>query len=62
MANLASTNYARDDGREVLSAIARLASSTLRWIDSLDIDRAAAEEAKVRLIITIAGGQVDVTI
>ncbi|KAI5832171.1 hypothetical protein K523DRAFT_414386 [Schizophyllum commune Tattone D] len=47
--NLASTNSARDDGREVLSAVARLASSTLRWIDSLDIDRVAAEEAKRRM-------------
>ena len=60
--NLASTNCARDDCREVLSAVASLAGSTLRWIDSLDINRAAAEEAKVRLIITIAVSQVDVPI
>ncbi|KAI5900554.1 uncharacterized protein SCHCODRAFT_073984 [Schizophyllum commune H4-8] len=47
--NLASMNCAREDGREVLSAIARLASSTSRWIDGLDIDRAAADEAKRRM-------------
>ncbi|KAL1709609.1 hypothetical protein EV121DRAFT_286362 [Schizophyllum commune] len=47
--NLASTNCSRDDGRDILSAVARLASSTLRWIDSLDIDRAAADEAERRM-------------